>query len=62
MKPLKADQQLRSVSLLYFVCAPGVKTKTLSTHKKKGLDASTDRGLSRRGVEKYFCLTSFLIG
>src|SRR5579864_4473505 len=27
MKPLKADQQLRSVSLLYFVCAPALKQK-----------------------------------
>src|SRR5579864_6329506 len=62
MKPLNGDQQLRSVSLLYPVCAPGVKTKILSTNKKKGLDASTDRGPSRRGVEKCFCLTSSLIG
>src|ERR1700746_3991878 len=27
MKPRKADQQLRSVSLLYFVCAPALKQK-----------------------------------
>ena len=51
MKPLKGDQQLRSVSL-YSGCAPGVRTKILST-KKKGLDASNDRGLTERSGEVF---------
>jgi hypothetical protein len=52
MKPLKGDQQLRSVSLSYSVAAPGVRTKSLST-KRRGLDASTDRGLTERSGEVF---------
>ena len=51
MKPLKGDQQLRSVSLPYSVGAPGGKSKILSTKKKRVLDASTDPGLTERGGE-----------
>src|ERR1700757_1783594 len=52
MKPLKGDQQLRSVSLSYSVAAPGVRTKSLST-KRRGLDARTDRGLTERSGEGF---------
>jgi hypothetical protein len=60
MKPVKEDQQLRSVSLSYSVALLALETKILST-KKSGLDASNDRGLTER-MEKCFCLTSSLIG
>src|SRR5436305_1491872 len=48
MKPLQGDQQLRSVSLSCSVALQALKPKSLST-KNKGLDASTDRGLTERG-------------
>jgi len=51
MKPLKEDQQPRSTSVV-LCCALGVKPKILST-KKKGLDASNDRGLTERSGEVF---------
>jgi len=59
MKPLKEDQQPQSTSVV-LCCASGVKPKILST-KKKGLDASNDRGLTESSGEVFF-LTSSLIG
>ena len=60
MKPRNGDQQLRSVSLSYSVALQALEPKP-SPPKKKGLDATTDRGLTERR-EKCFCLTSSLIG
>src|SRR5258708_7445208 len=60
MKRLQGDQQLRSVSLSYSVAFQALKPKS-SPRRRRGLDASTDRGLTER-VEKCFCLTSSLIG
>src|ERR1700751_2876314 len=58
MKPLKGNQQLLSVSRSYSVALQALKPKS-SPRTRRGLDASTDRGLTER-VEKCFCLTSSL--
>ena len=60
MKPLKGDLQLRFVSLSYSVALQALEPKS-SPRRRRGLDASTDRGLTER-VEKCFRLTSSLIG
>src|ERR1700736_2814340 len=52
MKPLKADQQLRSVSLAYSVALQASKPKS-SPRRRRGLDASTDRGLTERSGEVF---------
>ena len=52
MKPLKEDQQLRSVSLLYSVALQALKPKS-SPRRRRGLDASTDRGLTERSGEVF---------
>ena len=43
MKPLKGDQQLRSIYLSHSVTLQALKPKT-SPRRRRGLDASTDRG------------------
>src|SRR5213083_558281 len=54
MKPLKGDQQLRSVSLSYSVALQALKPNPLSKKKgRRGLDASTDRGLTERSGEVF---------
>ena len=53
MKPLKEDQQLGSVSLLYSVTLPALKPKS-SPRRRRGLDASTDRALTERSGEVFF--------
>jgi len=51
MKPLQGDQQLRSVSLSYSVALQALKPNPLSKKKgRRGLDASTDRGLTEGEV------------
>jgi len=52
MKPRKEDQQLRSVSLSYSVALQALKPKS-SPRMKKGLDASTDRGLTESSGEVF---------
>ena len=52
MKPLKGDQQLRSVSLSYSVVLQALKPKS-SPRRRRGLDASTDRGLTERSGEVF---------
>jgi hypothetical protein len=52
MKPLKGDQQLRSVSLSYSVALQALKPKP-SPRRRRGLDASTDRGLTERRGEAF---------
>src|SRR5579864_2931376 len=61
MKPLKGDPQLQSVSLSYSVTLQALEPKSSPLIRRRGLDASTDRGLTER-VEKCFYLTSSLIG
>ena len=53
MKPLKGDQQLRSVSLLYSVALQALKPKS-SPRRRRGLDAGTDRGLTESSGEVFF--------
>ena len=52
MKPLKGDQQLRSVSLSHSVALQALKPKS-SPRRRRGLDASTDRGLTERSGEVF---------
>ena len=52
MKPLKGDQQLRSVSLSYSVALQALEPKA-SPRSEGGLDASTDRGLTERSGEVF---------
>src|SRR5712691_6289682 len=52
MKPLKGDQQLRSVSLSCSVALQALKPKS-SPRRRRGLDASTDRGLTERSGEVF---------
>jgi hypothetical protein len=52
MKPLKGDQQLRSVSLSYSVALQALEPKA-SPRRRRGLDASTDRGLTERSGEVF---------
>jgi hypothetical protein len=51
MKPLKADQQL-SVALSYSVALQALKPKS-SPRRRRGLDASNDRGLTERSAEVF---------
>jgi hypothetical protein len=51
MKPLKADQQLPA-SLEYSVALQALKPKS-SPRRGRGLDASTDRGLTERNGEVF---------
>jgi hypothetical protein len=51
MKPLKGDQQ-RSVSLSYSVARQALKSKP-SPRRRRGLDASPDRGLTERSGEVF---------
>jgi hypothetical protein len=60
MKPLKGDQQLRSVSLSYSVALQSLEPNPL--HEEEGAWMQAPIEVSRRGVEKCFCLTSSLIG
>jgi len=61
MKPLNGDQAT-AIRIPVVLCgAPGVKPKS-SPRTRRGLDASTTTGSPRRRVEKYFFLTSSLIG
>jgi len=52
MKPLKGDQQLQSLSLSYSVALQALKPKS-SPRRRRGLDASTDRGLTQRSGEVF---------
>jgi hypothetical protein len=52
MKPLKGDQEQRSVSLSYSVALQALKPKS-SPRRRRGLDASTDRGLTERSGEAF---------
>src|SRR5580692_9792590 len=52
MKPLKGDQQLRSVSLSYSVTLQALEPKS-SPRRRRGLDATTDRGLTERSGEVF---------
>src|SRR5438093_960393 len=52
MKPLKGDQQLRSLSLSYSVALQALKPKS-SPRRRRGLDTSTDRGLTQRSGEVF---------
>ena len=51
MKPLKADPQLRWVSLSYSVALQALKPK--SSPRRRGLDASTDRGFTESSGEVF---------
>jgi len=51
MKPLKGDQQLRCVSLSYSVALQALKPKP--SPKRRGLDASADRGLTESSGEVF---------
>ena len=51
MKPLKTDQQL-PVSLSYSVALQALKAKS-SPRSTRGLDASTDRGLTESSAEVF---------
>ena len=52
MKPLKGVQQLQSVSLSYYVTLQALKPKS-SPRRRRGLDASTHRGLTERSGEVF---------
>jgi len=52
MKPLQGNPQLRSVSLAYSVALQALKPKS-SPLRRRGLDASTDRGLTERSGEVF---------
>ena len=52
MKPLKGDQQLRPYPCCTLCALQALEPKILST-KKKGLDASNDRGLTERSGEVF---------
>ena len=52
MKPLKGEQQLRSVPLSHSVALQALKPKS-SPRRRRGLDASTDRGLTERSGEVF---------
>jgi len=52
MKPLKGDQQLRSVSLSHSGALQALKPKS-SPGRRRVLDASTDRGLTERSGEVF---------
>jgi hypothetical protein len=52
MKPRKEDQPLRSVSRSYSVALQALKPKS-SPRRRRGLDASTDRGLTERSGEVF---------
>jgi len=52
MKPLQEDQQLRSISLSYSVALQKLKAKS-SPPRRRGLDASNDRGLTERSGEVF---------
>src|ERR1700746_3760063 len=52
MKPLKEDPQLRSISLSYSVALQALKPKS-SPPRRRGLDASNDRGLTERRGEVF---------
>ena len=60
MKPLKADPQLRSVSLAYPWRFKRQNQNPLHEGETAGMQALIE--VSRRGVEKCFRLTSSLIG
>src|SRR5205807_10110244 len=53
MKPLKGDLQLRFVSLSYSVALQALEPKS-SPRRRRGLDASTDRGLPESSGEVFF--------
>jgi len=61
MKPLKADQQLRPVSLSYSMTLQALEPKN-PLHEEEGAWMQAPIEVSRRGVDKCFRLTSFLIG
>jgi len=52
MKPFKGNQQLRSVSRWYSVALQALEPKS-SPRRRRGLDASTDRGLTERNGEVF---------
>ena len=52
MKPLKEDLQLRFVSLSYSVALQALEPKS-SPRRRRGLDASTDRGLPESSGEEF---------
>src|ERR1700730_18089827 len=52
MKPLKGNQQLRSVSRSHPVTLQALEPKS-SPRRRRGLDASTDRGLTERRGEVF---------
>src|SRR5207302_9648411 len=52
MKPLKGDLQLRFVSLSYSVALQALEPKS-SPRRRRGLDASTDRGLPESSGEVF---------
>jgi len=52
MKPLKEDLQLRFVSLSYSVALQALEPKS-SPRRRRGLDASTDRGLTESSGEVF---------
>jgi hypothetical protein len=52
MKPLKEDLQLRFVSLSYSVALQALEPKS-SPRRRRGLDASTDRGLPESSGEVF---------
>ncbi len=52
MKPLKGEQQLRSVSLSYSVALQALEPKP-SPRRRRGLDASTHRGLKESSGEVF---------
>jgi len=60
MKPLQGDQQPRPVSLSYSVALLALKPNPL--HEEEGAWMQAPIEVSRRGVDKCFRLTSFLIG
>src|SRR6266481_2105771 len=54
MKPLKGDQQLRSISLsLSYSVAPQALKPKSSPPRRRGLDASTHRGLTESSGEVF---------
>ena len=52
MKPLKGNQRLRSVSRSHPVMLQALEPKS-SPRRRRGLDASTDRGLTERSGEVF---------
>jgi hypothetical protein len=52
MKPLKGDQQLQSLSLSYSVALQALKPES-SPPRRRGLDASPDRGLTESNGEVF---------